>query len=124
MNEKREILNKLFIEIQTKRLMNGTVLVAQDGELLYKGAFGEAELDSKRKLKINSKFNLASVSKPVTALGILLLVQDHKLSLDDPIEKWLPNIPYKGATVRQLLNHTSGLPDYLEYLNITGINHK
>ena len=46
MNEKREILNKLFTEIQTKRLMNGTVLVAQDGELLYKGAFGEAELDS------------------------------------------------------------------------------
>ncbi len=114
MNEKGEILNKLFTEIQTKRLMNGTVLVAQDGELLYKGAFGEAELDSKRKLKINSIFNLASVSKPVTALGILLLVQDHKLSLDDPIEKWLPNIPYKGATVRQLLNHTSGLPDYLE----------
>lgn len=114
MNDKRVILNKFFTEIQTEQLINGTVLVAQNGEILYKGAFGEAELESKRKLKINSIFNLASVSKPITALGVMLLAQDNKLSLDDPIEKWLPNIPYKGATVRQLLNHTSGLPDYLE----------
>ncbi|WP_055666586.1 serine hydrolase [Desnuesiella massiliensis] len=114
MNDKRIILKKFFTEIQSEKLINGTVLIAKDGEILYKGAFGEAELDSKRKLKINSIFNLASVSKPITALGIMLLVQDNKLSLDDPIEKWLPNIPYKGVTVRQLLNHTSGLPDYLE----------
>ncbi|HHY25325.1 MAG TPA: beta-lactamase family protein, partial [Desulfitobacterium dehalogenans] len=114
MKDKRMILKEFFAELQSEHLINGTVLIAKDGELLYKGAFGEAELDPKRKLKINSIFNLASVSKPITALGVMLLVQANKLSLDDPIEKWLPNIPYKGVTVRQLLNHTSGLPDYLE----------
>ncbi len=114
MNNKREVLKKFFAEIQSEQLINGTILIAKDNEILYKGAFGEAELDSKQKLKINSKFNLASVSKPITALGVMLLVQDNKLSLDDSIEKWLPDIPYKGITVRQLLNHTSGLPDYLE----------
>jgi len=114
MNDKGVILKELFTKIQSEQLINGTVLIAKDGEILYKGALGEAELDSKRKLKINSIFNLASISKPITALGVMLLVQNNKLSLDDPIEKWLPNIPYKGVTVRQLLNHTSGLPDYLE----------
>lgn len=114
MNDKRVILKKFFDEIQSEKLINGTVLIAKDGEILYKGAFGRADFDSKRKLKINSIFNLASVSKPITALGIMLLVQANKLSLDDPIEKWLPDIPYKEITVRQLLNHTSGLPDYLE----------
>lgn len=114
MDDKRVILKKFFDEIQSEKLINGTVLIAKDGEILYKGAFGEADLDSKRKLKINSIFNLASVSKPITALGIMLLAQANKLSFDDPIEKWLPDIPYKGITVRQLLNHTSGLPDYLE----------
>ena len=114
MTDRRVILKKFFDEIESKKLINGTVLIAKDGEILYKGAFGEAELDSKRKLKINSIFNLASVSKPMTALGIMLLTQANKLSLDDHIEKWLPDIPYKGITVRQLLNHTSGLPDYLE----------
>ena len=114
MNDKRVILKKFFDEIQSEKLINGTVLIAKDGEILYKGAFGRADFYSKRKLKINSIFNLASVSKPITALGIMLLVQANKLSLDDPIEKWLPDIPYKEITVRQLLNHTSGLPDYLE----------
>lgn len=114
MTDRRVILKRFFDEIESKKLINGTVLIAKDGEILYKGAFGEAELDSKRKLKINSIFNLASVSKPMTALGIMLLAQANKLSLDDHIEKWLPDIPYKGITVRQLLNHTSGLPDYLE----------
>lgn len=71
MTDRRVILKRFFDEIESKKLINGTVLIAKDGEILYKGAFGEAELDSKRKLKINSIFNLASVSKPITALGII-----------------------------------------------------
>ncbi len=103
MTDRRVILKRFFDEFESKKLINGTVLIAKDGEILYKGAFGEAELNSKRKLRINSIFNLASVLKPMTALRIMLLVQANKLSLDDHIEKWLPDIPYKGIKVSQLL---------------------
>ncbi len=65
-------------------------------------------------MKLKQRFNLASVSKPLTALGILLLVQENKIKLDDDINKWFANLPYDNITVRHLLQHTSGLPDYIE----------
>lgn len=107
-------LERLFVDIKKRELFNGTVLVAKKGEILYEGAFGDADLSTNRPLTSRSVFNLASVSKPITATAILLLVQEDKLSLDDPVQKWIPNLPYEGITIRHLLNHTSGLPDYLD----------
>lgn len=107
-------LEKLFVDIKKRELFNGTVLVAKKGEILYEGAFGDADLSTNRPLTLQSVFNLASVSKPITASAILLLIQEDKLSLDDPVQKWIPNFPYEGITIRHLLNHTSGLPDYLD----------
>ncbi len=89
-------------------------LSLKKGEILYEGAFGDAELSTYRPLTSRSVFNLASVSKPITATAILLLVQEGKLNLDDAVQKWIPNLPYEGITIRHLLNHTSGLPDYLD----------
>ncbi|AWC28006.1 serine hydrolase [Bacillus cytotoxicus] len=54
-------------------------------------------------MKLKQRFNLASVSKPLTALGILLLVQENKIKLDDDINKWFANLPYDNITVRHLL---------------------
>jgi CubicO group peptidase (beta-lactamase class C family) len=107
-------LERLFVDIKKRELFNGTVLVAKKGEILYEGAFGDADLSTNRPLTSRSVFNLASVSKPITATAILLLVQEGKLSLDDSVQKWIPNFPYEGITIRHLLNHTSGLPDYLD----------
>ncbi|WP_107943489.1 serine hydrolase domain-containing protein [Metasolibacillus fluoroglycofenilyticus] len=107
-------LESLFNEIKERELLNGTVLVAKKGEILYEGAFGNADLSTKRPLTSQSLFNLASVSKPITATAILLLVQEGKLNLEDFVQKWIPNLPYEGITIRHLLNHTSGLPDYLD----------
>src|SRR5699024_3572882 len=107
-------LERLFVDIKKRELFNGTVLVAKKGEILYEGAFGDADLSTNRPLTLRSVFNLASVSKPITATAILLLVQEDKLSLDDSVQKWMPNLPYEGITIRHLLNHTSGLPDYLD----------
>ncbi|GIP64575.1 penicillin-binding protein 4* [Virgibacillus pantothenticus] len=107
-------LERLFVDIKKRELFNGTVLVAKKGEILYEGAFGDADLSTNRPLTSRSVFNLASVSKPITATAILLLVQEDKLSLDDSVQKWIPNFPYEGITIRHLLNHTSGLPDYLD----------
>jgi len=63
-------------------------------------------------------FELASISKTFTAAVILRLVQEKRLTLDDPIERFLGEFPYKGITVRNLLNHTSGLPDYQEVMDL------
>ncbi|RST59993.1 class A beta-lactamase-related serine hydrolase [Siminovitchia terrae] len=111
-------LESLFNDIKERELLNGTVLVAKKGEILYEGAFGDADLSTNRPLTSRSVFNLASVSKPITATAILLLVQEGKLSLDDYLNKWIPDLPYEGITIRHLLNHTNGLPDYLDLFEV------
>lgn len=111
---KKERLEQLFAGLDEKGWVNGAILAAENGEIVYKAAFGYADMDTGRRLTPDSVFELASVSKPFTAMGIILLEEQGKLSYDDPVEKWLPRLPYPGITVRHLLQHTSGLPDYLE----------
>ncbi|WP_242195583.1 serine hydrolase [Bacillus cereus group sp. BfR-BA-01492] len=83
-------------------------------KILLQGAYGEASIQTHAPMQLNQRFNLASVSKPITALGILLLVQENKINLDDDINQWFAKLPYTNITVRHLLQHTSGLPDYIE----------
>lgn len=91
---------------------SGVVLLAKKGELLYHNSFGFRNFETKAKVDTASIFELASVSKQFTATIIMLLKDDEKLQYDDPVEKYLPNLPYPNITIRQLLTHTSGLPDY------------
>jgi CubicO group peptidase (beta-lactamase class C family) len=91
---------------------NGNVLVAERGVVVYKKSFGVADFTSGRELNDSSVFELASVSKQFTASGVLLLVQEGKLSLRDTLRKFFPQLPYSGVTLRHMLTHTSGLPDY------------
>lgn len=102
--------------IAEKRIVGAVVLVSHDGKLVYQRAAGLADRDSKRPMQIDTVFRLASVSKPVVSAAALALVDQGKLSLDDPVTKWLPDFRPKLAsgtaptiTVRQLLTHTSGL---------------
>lgn len=86
----------------------------KDGELVYKRAFGMANLDHDVPNTTSTRFNLASVSKPFTAMSIALLAQQGKLSLDDDIRKHVPEIPKydEMITIRHLLHHTSGIREY------------
>lgn len=95
---------------------NGTVLIYKNGETIYKEAFGFADLD-KKPLEINSTFRLASVSKQFTAMGIMILKEQGKLKFDQNVKDFIPELPYKNITIRNLLNHTSGLPDYERLLD-------
>lgn len=106
----------LFTEVKNQGLFNGVVLVAVEGETVLCEEIGIAEYNNsnERHLTRGSMFELASVSKPITALGIVRLQQQGKLNWDDPISNWIPELPYPGITVRHLLCHTSGLPDYME----------
>lgn len=113
MKLKKQKLETLFNALHEKEQMNGAVCVAEQGEILYQGVFGYGELSSKRKLTLDSVFELASLSKPFTAVAIMLLEEQGRLAYDDFIEQWLPDFPYPDITVRHLLNHTSGLPDYM-----------
>lgn len=91
---------------------NGTVLVAEKGVIVYSHVHGYKNLETKDSLKINTPFQLASLSKPFTALGILHLIDEGKLALDSTVAHYANNFPFKKLTIRHLLAHTSGLPDY------------
>lgn len=109
-------LGELFAEVKKHGSFNGVVLVAVHGEPLLWEAMGIAECNdgAPRYLTKDSMFELASVSKPITALGIVRLQQLGQLHWDDPVANWIPELPYPGITIRHLLSHTSGLPDYME----------
>lgn len=94
---------------------NGNVLVAKKGKILYENSFGWANYLQKDSLKITSKFELASVSKPFTATGIMILVQEGKLNLDQTVNDFFPEFPYPNITITQLLTHYSGLPNYVYF---------
>lgn len=102
---------------------NGNVLVADKGKIIYQKSFGFADFDSQRMLNDSSVFELASVSKQFTATGILLLIDKGKLSLTDSLRKFFPELPYSNITIRHMLTHTSGLPDYF-WLMIEKWDHK
>jgi CubicO group peptidase (beta-lactamase class C family) len=96
---------------------SGVVLVAEKGKPVYHKAFGYKTFADEQPLDTASIFELASVSKQFTAMIIMILQEEGKVSYDDPIEKYIPGLPYGGITVRNLLNHTSGLPDYQAVMN-------
>ena len=95
---------------------NGNVLAAKSGTIIYQKAFGYRNYYTKQLLDYNSVFDLASISKQFTAMGILLLKDRNQLSLADTLRKFFPELPYNNITIRQLLTHTSGLPDYIEIM--------
>jgi CubicO group peptidase (beta-lactamase class C family) len=90
---------------------NGVLLIAENGKAVYHKAFGYREYEKQIFLQASDIFELASVSKQFTAMIIMMLKEKGKLDYDDLAEKYL-SIPYKGITIRHLLTHTSGLPDY------------
>jgi len=102
-------------KLHSKSAFNGNVLVAKKGKILYQNAFGWANYLKKDSLNINSKFELASVSKTITGIAILQLIEKGKLKLDTQVDSLFPGFPYPGVTVKHLLSHRSGLPNYMNF---------
>lgn len=90
------------------------LLVVRDGAVVVRRTWGLADLEAGEPVRTDTNFRLASVSKQFTAAAILLLAQDGRLGLDDPVRRWLPSLPPITApvTLRHLLTHASGLVDY------------
>lgn len=111
-------IDSLLTTLHSSGKLNGNILIAEKGNVFYKKSFGIANEASKQFLNENSIFELASCTKPFTAMAIMILNEKGKLNLDDPMSKFLPELGfYKGITIRHLLNHTGGLPDYFELLD-------
>ncbi|HEY6189416.1 MAG TPA: serine hydrolase [Pyrinomonadaceae bacterium] len=91
------------------------ILVIQGGKIVHKKGYGLADLEHKTPIGLDTAFDLASVSKQFTGMAVMMLVERGKLSYDDHLSKFFPELPpyAETITVRQLLNHTSGLPDVL-----------
>jgi len=98
-------------EMRERRIPGVAYAVVNDGKVVLKKAYGFGNLETEMPLTVNSVFELASVTKQFTAAAIMLLVEDGKVKLDDPINNYFepPIALWQGITVRQLLTHTAGL---------------
>jgi CubicO group peptidase (beta-lactamase class C family) len=112
----RRVLTSFFDSLLVKRGFNGSILVAKDGAIVYEKYAGFADLRTKDSLTSSTPLHIASTGKTFTAMALLRLVQENKLSLNDSIQKFFPGFPYEGITVQMLLSHRSGLPNYLYFM--------
>ena len=104
---------------------NGCILVAKDGEVVYEKYAGFSNpAVHKDSLSSTSAFHLASVSKTFTAMAVMKLWEEGRLGLEDDMSKYFPKFPYPGITVKMLLSHRSGLPNYVHYMELHGWNKK
>ena len=111
--KKRKMADDTFAHL-VKAGMNGVVLYAEQGQVVYKKAFGVRNLNTRHpdSLRIDDQFQLSSDSKMFTAEAVMILYAQGKLDYDADVQTYIPEFPYEDVTVRHLLNHRSGLPRY------------
>ncbi len=116
-------IDAIFAPFAAPGSPGAAVAVIRDGEVVHAKGYGLANLELGVPITPESVFYLGSVSKQFVAASIALLEQQGKLSLDDDVRKYVPEIPDYGApiTVRHLVHHTSGIRDYLELMGIAGL---
>ena len=108
----------LFEDYTVDESPGAAVMVVEDGEILFEGGFGLANIQSGTPITTESALRLASVSKQFTAMAIMILSERGQLAYDDKLTQYLPELERfgDGITLRHLLNHTGGLPDYYDVL--------
>lgn len=106
-------IDSLMTKKYEEKIFNGVVLISKNDSVLFEKSYGYENLESKKTFTPNSRFQIASVSKQFTAFGILLLQEQNKLNVKDPVKKYLPDFPFESITIHHLLTHTSGLPNFV-----------
>lgn len=98
-------------QLVAQRIPGMSLVVVQDGQVIYAKSYGYASLAGARPVKPEDRFQIGSITKSFTASAIMLLVEEGKMSLDDTLDKYLDGVPphWSGITIRHLLGHTSGL---------------
>lgn len=113
-SEKLEAIDSWLANLNQIGKFNGAVLLAKNGDVVFEKYYGSNGVNDSELINANSSFNLASVSKQFTAMGIIILNSKSLLEYDDDISKYIPELElYKGVKIKNLLHHTSGIPDYM-----------
>jgi len=112
---KTQQIDTMFKNMVAEKRFNGSLLVGKNRRVIYSNFSGYADFPKKKRLNKSSQFEVASVSKQFTAVAVLMLCEQKKLNLTDTVQKFIPNFPYNGITIHQLLCHRSGLPDYFKF---------
>jgi CubicO group peptidase (beta-lactamase class C family) len=115
-------VDALFVNAENIHHPGAAVAIVKNGKVLYKKGYGYANLENDVPITPSTVFHIASLSKQFTALSVLLLVKDGKLSLNDNINKYLPEMPVfnKPITILNLLHHTSGLREWIYLMGLQG----
>ena len=108
------LLDKYMNAAVNVNQFSGSVLIAKHNRIIYQKIFGTLDYANTKSLDSNSMFELGNITEEFTAAAILLLKDEGKLKLTDPITKYFPELPYNTVTIKHLLTHTSGLPDYYD----------
>lgn len=113
----RAQIDSYLTELAENDEFAGVVLVARGGDIILKKAYGPADYDKGIANTTDTRFQLASVAKTLTATAVMLLVERGQINLDAPISEYIADVPlaWRQITVTQLLSHTSGIPDYFSY---------
>ena len=124
-DEKSCWIDKFYNKNFASPTYSGSFLVAKNGTILYEKYSGFANTSKKSKIEQNTPMHVASVSKVMTAAAVLRLVADGKIDLDEKVQTYLEDYPYQETTVRNLLNHRSGLQHYKRFNEfVRGWNYK
>ena len=99
---------------------NGGMIVAKGGNIVFEKYKGFINIDGKDSINSSTSLHIASVSKTFTAMAVLKLQEQGKLNIEDPVTKYFPNFNYEAVTIKTLLNHRSGLPNYLYFMEKVG----
>lgn len=122
--QKTHKLDSLFTQLYNQQQFNGNVLVMEKGQEILKKSYGLADVAHQQALNENSVFDVGSLTKQFTAMAIVLLKERNQLAYTDKLSKYIPELAFYGdITLKNLLNHTSGLPDYMELMD-TKWDHK
>ncbi len=115
-----EVVHFIDSAFSSKRF-NGSILVAKDGQVIYEkyAGFRNPRL-SRDSINPSSAFHIASVSKTFTSMAVLKLQEQGRLRITDEVSKYLPGFPLAGVTIKSLLNHRSGIPNYVHYMERLG----
>ena len=97
--------------------LNGGFMVAKNGKIMFEAYNGTVHKGQKDSISLQTPLHIASTTKTFTAMGILLLAQQQKLRLTDSLQQYFPSFPYKGINLQMLLNHRSGLANYMNVMN-------